>query len=76
MSKRLKNDLDRGCAIIISPQSTTHATSIPESQLRRKKTFNDEAILELLEGGMSMGKTAKELGVSLSIVQRAKKIAA
>ena len=42
----------------------------------RKKTINDEAILELLECGMSMRKTAKELGVSLSSVQRAKKIAA
>lgn len=38
----------------------------------RKKTVDDNKIIELLNNGLSMRKCAKELGVSLSSVQRAK----
>ena len=38
----------------------------------RKKSVDDNKINELLESGYSMRKCAKELGVSLSSVQRAK----
>ena len=41
----------------------------------RKKTIDTEEILRTLESGLSMRKTAEELGISLSSVQRAKKAA-
>ena len=42
----------------------------------RQKSIDDGGILEMLQGGVSMRKTASALGVSLSSVQRAKKAAA
>ena len=41
----------------------------------RKKSIDTEEILRTLESGLSMRKTAEELGISLSSVQRAKKAA-
>ena len=41
----------------------------------RKKSIDIEGILKTLESGLSMRKTAEELGISLSSVQRAKKAA-
>ena len=41
----------------------------------RKKSINTEEVLRTLESGLSMRKTAEELGISLSSVQRAKKAA-
>lgn len=42
----------------------------------RPKSIDPSEILDLLSDGMSMRKVAKELGVSLSSVQRAKKVGA
>ena len=41
----------------------------------RKKSIDTGEILKTLESGLSMRKTAEELGISLSSVQRAKKAA-